>query len=260
MQPSNAIFLLGIVTTGFLYACSSDNETPLQPGTTAGAGAGGAAGSSAATGGKGGTGGKAGTGGAGGSLAGTAGQSTGGTGGSGGESGASLGGEGGMGGEGGDGQAGQGGDPGTGGTAGVATGGTAGAATGGAGAGTSGTSGNGGVGGSAPTCQGTATPCVELTLIGCALADGCDPMEACTGTPPACATLVTQQVCNGISGCDWNGQDQVCEGTADACNTHAQSSQCTMNGCTWSVCGGTAVECSSLDGIACALQPGCSIN
>jgi len=253
MRPSNALFLLGIVSTSFAYACSSDDENPFQPGSTAGqGGASGAAGGSAAAGGKGGTGGKAGAGGAGGSLAGTGGQSTGGAGG---ESGA------GHSGEGGDGQAGQGGEPGTGGTDTAGAGRTAGGGTsGGGGAGTGGTAGSGGVGGNAPTCQGTATPCAELTLIGCALADGCDPMESCTGTPPACATLVTQQVCNGISGCNWNNQDDLCEGTADACSTHAQSSQCTMNGCTWTVCGGTPVECSSLDGIACALQPGCSIN
>ena len=66
------------------------------------------------------------------------------------------------------------------------------------------------------------------------------------------------------AGCMWNGADQECAGTADACEDISAQAQCEFQGCTWGdatglTCMGTATECSSITAEAeCTAQPGCS--
>jgi hypothetical protein len=75
-----------------------------------------------------------------------------------------------------------------------------------------------------------------------------------------CSSASAAQDCNAIDGCMWMGNTMSCEGTPDACSTHLASPVCEAAGCTWAICGGTVPACSTLEGLACVAQSGCSLN
>lgn len=102
--------------------------------------------------------------------------------------------------------------------------------------------------------DGDQTGC--LSEPGCTYPDG---GTLCTGTPTACASLISQQACQTQTGCTWGAS---CTGTVTQCSQLTSSTTCAQQqGCNYytgtSACDGTLTPCDQIPATQCSLQPGC---
>ncbi|HKV10260.1 MAG TPA: hypothetical protein VJ725_19110 [Thermoanaerobaculia bacterium] len=107
------------------------------------------------------------------------------------------------------------------------------------------------------SCKGTALPCVQRNEFNCGLGSGCIASGLCTGTPTQTCFGKPQATCATTPGCFWQSWSKSCAGVPTCLGKPSLACKTTL-GCRWqSTCAGNAQPCSSLDKLACGMQPGC---
>jgi len=110
------------------------------------------------------------------------------------------------------------------------------------------------------TCRGVAAACSSRNSVVCTLGSGCIQRGNCSGasTQTTCPGR-DQYSCATTPGCVWMARAKSCTGMGQSCFGQDAAACNSIRGCTWtSTCTGVATPCSSLDGVHCPLQPGCS--
>jgi hypothetical protein len=107
-------------------------------------------------------------------------------------------------------------------------------------------------------CTGSANPCQGRSSVQCDGHFGCAMLGTCDGTATPCIEILDQVQCELQQGCFWGAGS--CFGSESACSQIGGSIGCgNQQGCMWVPgCIGTAWTCDTFsDATQCAEQPGC---